>query len=40
MTEKIISRAVVFCIVSGIIGLSLWFAIWAWRGALTAMGMM
>lgn len=28
-----------FSLMLGMSGLAVWFAVWAWRGALTAMGM-
>lgn len=35
---KIVGLFFTFCVAAGFVGMGVWFAIWAWRGAIAAMG--
>lgn len=38
MTGKCVGLFFTFCIASGFVGMAVWFVVWAWRSAITAMG--
>lgn len=39
LLQQILAAALALSVMLGLFGLGLWFVIWAWRGAMSALGL-